>query len=138
MSFDLYAFDPEGAPHSLDEVADVLDDDTRWDAPLAPALADLVAELERRFPGLDDDPDRSPWASWPLDQSVASGHGCAFNISWSHADPVAAVVRELCAERGLTLYDPQEDRLVPPGDDGAAPDATTDAGRAPRRWWRRR
>ena len=67
MSFDLYVLDLE-AGAGVDAVQELLDDES---GTLTARLASLVSELEQRFPGLDDDPDASPWASWPLEQPSA-------------------------------------------------------------------
>lgn len=128
MSFDLYVFDGD-VPDDEVIIGGWMEDDSRWDAPLTPRLASLVAELERRYPNLDEDPDTSPWASWPLTQSMVDGRCCGFNIVWSQSDQMSADMRALCSECGLTLYDPQESLVVRPG--GAGDSATK------RRWWKR-
>ncbi|MGI8445990.1 MAG: hypothetical protein ACR2MP_02150 [Streptosporangiaceae bacterium] len=70
-------------------------------------------ELQRRWPSLDDDPDSSPWSSWPLWQPVAGG-GTGLNISWSHAAVVMTAILEIAVRSNVVIYDPQDDRLIPP------------------------
>jgi len=89
-------------------------------AALTPRLAALVAELEERSPGLDDDPDRSPWGSWPLTRAMVDGRCCGFNNVWSRAEELSAAMRALCAEKGLTLYDPQAGLVLRPRGSPAA------------------
>lgn len=128
MSFDLYVFDGD-VPDDEAALNNLMDDESRWGTPLTPRLATFVAELERRYPGLDDDPDNSPWASWPLTQAMVGGTCCAFNIEWSQSERMSADIRALCTEQGLTLYDPQESLVVRPG--------TSSGTSARRRWWKR-
>ena len=128
MSFDLYVFDCE-IPDDGKKIGEMLEDDSRWGADLTPRLAAFVAELEQRYPGLDDEPDDSPWASWPLAQAMVDGHCCGFNIVWSRAEQMSADMRALCAANGLTLHDPQDDIVLRPS--GSTPTSPK------RRWWRR-
>jgi len=114
MSFDLYAFDVEHLPATDEAIGELLEDDTGWDHPLTDRLAAFVAKLERQFSGLDEDPDGSPWASWPLTQSMMGGKCCAFNIVWSAADRMLPVFAALAQEHRLTLYDPQSGAVTPP------------------------
>ena len=127
MSYDLYLFDME-LPDDPTRVAELLDDESTWDQPLTTRLAAAVAELEQRFPWDEDDPDGSPWASWPLIQSVAGGRGCAFNIVWSEAERMGGVMLDVARLHDLTIYDPQSDAVVRPGDA---------ARTGKRRWWKR-
>lgn len=131
VSFDLYVFDMHDVPHGDEAIGTLLEDDTAWNAPLTPTLAEFVAELEAEFPGLDDDPDNSPWASWPLTQSMVHGNCCAFNIVWSSAEAMSAEITSSATARGLKVYDPQSGSVV-----GIAPQGVPD-GRARRKWWRR-
>ncbi len=131
MSFDLYVFDVDDLPEDDEEIGALLEDDSSWDKPLTSALAALVSELEARFPGLDDDPDNSPWASWPLNQSMAGGTSCGFNIIWSAAEPMSKAITAAATARGLKVYDPQSGAVT-------GPHATSPQGDQPRRtWWRR-
>lgn len=128
VSFDLFVFDRD-VPDDGEQITEMMEDDSRWHAELSPRLAAFVADLEHRYPGLDDEPDDSPWASWPLSaNSMVDGHCCGFNIVWSRAEQMSAEMRALSATHGLTLYDPQDDVVVRTGD-------TT---QAKRRWWKRR
>lgn len=142
MSFDLYVFDLDRLPDG-DALFDLLEEGD--DGELTPALTALVAELEHRFPSLDDDSDASPWASWPLTQPVADGRGCAFNIVWSEATTMHEVFVAATAERGLLLYDPQDGEVLTSAEvDRAIEQAITQLdeppapGAARRSWWRRR
>lgn len=128
MSFDLYVFDGD-VPDDEATIGEWMEDDSRWGTPLTPRLATFVAELERRYPSLDDHPDSSPWASWPLTQAMVDGTCCAFNIVWSQSERMSAEIRVLCSEQGLTLYDPQESLVVRPGGSSLAPKK--------RPWWKR-
>ena len=128
MSFDLYVFDCE-VPDDDSMIGAWLEDDSQWGTALTPRLASFVATLERQYPGLDDDPEDSPWASWPLTQSMVDGRCCGFNIVWSHAEQLSAAMRSRCSEQGLTLYDPQESLVLRPGGAASAPPK--------RRWWQR-
>jgi hypothetical protein len=128
VSLDLYVFDGD-VPDDEATIGEWLEDDSRWGASLTPRLATFVDELERRYPSLDDDPDNSPWASWPLTQTMVDGRCCGFNIVWSQSERMSAEMRSLCGEHGLTLYDPQESVVLRPG-------ASSD-GPTKRRWWNR-
>jgi hypothetical protein len=79
---------------------------------------------------MEDDPDDSPWASWPLTQAMLDGRCCGFNVTWSHADRMSAEMRALAAQRGVTIYDPQESLVLRPV---TSPPSTG----AKRRWWLR-
>jgi hypothetical protein len=131
MSFDLYVFDRADLPEDEEAIGEVIGDETRWGSVLTPNLTDFVAELQRRYPGLDADPDGSPWASWPLADSIADGTGLALNIVWSQADRVRAELLALCQDRGLVVYDPQASAII-------RPQAPEPADAKSRRWWKRR
>jgi hypothetical protein len=122
-------FDRDDLPDDEGAIGDLLEDDSRWGGALTPRLAGLIAELERRYPGLDDNPDDSRWASWPLADSMADGTGIGLNIVWSQAERMSAELRVLAKERGLTVYDPQASEVV-------RPEGATNAGK-PKRWWKR-
>lgn len=130
MSFDLYVFDLEDVPDDDEAIGDLLEDDSKWGAPFTDRLATFVAEMEQRYPGLDDRPDDSPWASWPLMDSMADGTCCGLNIVWSSAEQMSGIVAAACRRHGLTLYDPQADVVHRPRGNRAS------SSRA-RRWWRR-
>jgi hypothetical protein len=114
MSFDLYAFDVDELPVTDEAIGELLEDQAGWDSPLSGRLSAFVADLEQRYPGLDDDPDGSPWASWPLTQSMMGGKCCGFNIVWSAADRMLPEFALACQRHGLTLYDPQAGTVTPP------------------------
>lgn len=111
MSFDLYVFDVERLRGDGDALADSIGDEAGWDQPLTARLSEFVEQL---YPSLLDDTDASPWATWPLTQSVAHGRGCAFNVVWSSVEQMASEMIGLCADAGLHLYDPQLGRWYPP------------------------
>ncbi len=112
MSFDLYAFPPSG-PKTLDEVHHLLDaeelrlqgGDDRADPLPGPYMAEFIGELERQWPGLEEDPGGSPWSGWPLWQPMEGG-GTGLSIRWSQAEamwsaPVGALLlRVRIAETG--------------------------------------
>lgn len=116
MSFDLYVFDLEGTPTTLETIHGYLGDDSAWGAPPTPRVGQLLDELETRYPSLEDDElEDSPWASWPLrTQTVADGLGCAFNIIWPRAEDMHSDMVRLCAQHHLTLYNPQTDEITGP------------------------
>lgn len=113
MSFDLYVFDLDALPDDGEAIGALLEDESGWGHALTRRLAAFVAELEASYPGLDDDPDGSPWASWPLaGNSAANGRCCGFNILWSAADAVSGEIRDRARRHGLVLYDPQTGEVV--------------------------
>jgi hypothetical protein len=130
MSFDLYVFDLGDVPDDEEAIGDLLEDDSRWGAPFTDRLAQFVAEMQRRYPGLDDHPNDSPWASWPLTDSMVEGRCCGLNIVWSAAERMSSEVAAACHRHGLTLYDPQAGVVHRPRDSGASPTRA-------KRWWRR-
>jgi hypothetical protein len=114
MSFDLWLFDVDGS-EDVRALMDDVEDESGWDAPLTPKLAEVVSTLASSYPSLDDDPASSPWASWPLaGGSAVHGRGCGLNVNWSHAERMRADVERHAVVGGLTLYDPQSDVVVPP------------------------
>lgn len=132
MSFDLYIFDRDDLPDDEELIGELMEDNSRWGAPLTPRLTGLVAHLERHYPGLDDDPDGSPWASWPLADSMVDGTGIGLNIVWSRSDQMGPEIRRIALERMLTVYDPQAGSVFRPAASGA-PSPTS----KPKRWWKR-
>ncbi|HEY1914584.1 MAG TPA: hypothetical protein VGH27_03320 [Streptosporangiaceae bacterium] len=122
MSFDLYAFPPAG-PRTVSEVHQLLEDEEERLAseegdvlpPPGPAMAQFLAELERRWPSLEDDPAGSPWSTWPLWQPMAGG-GTGLNIAWSRADEVYTAVLEIAAGTKVIIYNPQDAEVIPPPD----------------------
>lgn len=135
MTFDLYVLDLDGTPDAAAVRALVDQQDAEPGDLLTGTLQAFVDELEARFPGLDVDPDHSPWASWPLGQPVAGGRGNAFNLSWSSADTTTEAMIEAASRHGLLIFDPQADLLVPPS---AARIADVGQHRSAKKpWWRR-
>lgn len=121
VSFDLFVFPPDG-PATIQECHAALEaEEARLEGPeqdeelptMGPEMAAFVAELERRWPSLDADPDGSPWSSWPLWQPMVGG-GTALNIKWSRADEMRAAVLEAADRSNVVIYDPQLDEVVPP------------------------
>lgn len=131
MGFDLYVFDMDSVPDDEEELGEMLEESRGWGAPPTPRLSAFIEELASSFSSLDDDPDESPWASWPLHDTVLDGRGVALNIVWSHAGPMSRELRNRCNAAGLVLYDPQEGLVIRPFTGGVA--------ERPRpRWWPRR
>jgi hypothetical protein len=127
MSFDLYVFDIDGLPEDDARIGALLEDSSAWAAPYTPKLAAFVTELERRYSSANGEPgDDSPWASWPLANSMARGRCCGLNLLWSHAERMSSEIRLLCGQYGLTFYNPQTGIVLEP------------AGVKKRRFWRRR
>lgn len=118
MSFDLLVF-PSSGPTTVPEVHQLLDaEEQRLEShvdstlpPPGPEMARFLDELERRWPSLEDDPDSSPWSSWPLWQPLTGG-GTALNIAWSQAETMRTAILELAARVGVIIYDPQTDELI--------------------------
>lgn len=75
-----------------------------------------------------DDVDRCPWSA-RFDRSP--GH-LILCCAWSKADDVEALVKRLARAHGLSVYDPQSERITLPndGEPGRA------AARQRRPWWR--
>jgi len=122
VSFDLYAFPPDG-PRNVAEVRQLMDqeeerllagglDEDDLPPPPGPEMKRFLAELEARWPGLDDDPDTSPWSSWPLLQPI--GGGTALNIQWSRADEMRAAVIAVADQCNVVVFDPQTEEFVLP------------------------
>ena len=115
MSFDLYVFDLDEPPTDFEAIARLLEDESGWGHELTPRLAAFVAELESSYPGLDADPDGSPWSTWPLaGNSMADGKVCAFNVRWSAAEAMSGEIRDRAQRHSLVLYDPQTGDIVRP------------------------
>jgi hypothetical protein len=78
VSFDLFVSPPSG-PATVPEVRQLMEaEEQRLEnhadsvlPPPGPEMARFLGELERRWPSLEDDPDSSPWSSWPLWQLMA-------------------------------------------------------------------
>ena len=81
----------------------------------APALRAFARDLLAHYPDLDSLPDdavdESPWSVAP---DIGEAH-VVMSFVWSRAEEAAQLVRELAGRHGLTVYDPQEDRVIPPG-----------------------
>jgi hypothetical protein len=113
VSFDLYVF-PAPGPATVAEARKLRRaEDPSWDTENdawlpqpGPEMAAFIGELQRRWPGLDDDPDGSPWASWPLWQPVGGG-GAVLNISWSFVDSTVPTILEIAAHANMIIYDRQ-------------------------------
>jgi hypothetical protein len=122
VSFDLYVFPPAG-PRTVAEVFQLLDAEEQRLAsragnplpPPEPGMVRFLAELERRWPSLEDDPDGSPWSSWPLWEPMLGG-GTALNISWSRADEMYEAILQIAARTRVIIYNPQIPEVVPPPD----------------------
>ena len=121
MSFDLYVFPPPG-PTTIADAHRLIEADQDLDgrAPDVPArpdpeMASFLAELERRWPTLEEDVDASPWSSslWHPD----AGGGTELNISWPWAESMRPAILDIAARTKVTVYDPQADQLIRPPDD---------------------
>jgi hypothetical protein len=122
VSFDLYVFPVDG-PRTVADVHQLMDEEEQrllreedeGDAlppPPGPEMERFLAELEANWPGLDDDPDSSPWSSWPLLQPI--GGGTALNIQWSRADEMRAAVIAVAQKCNVVVFDPQTNEFVLP------------------------
>jgi hypothetical protein len=90
-----------------------------------PELRSFATALLSRYPDLDLLPDdqaqRSPWSVSP---TIGDSYALLAFV-WSRASEGSRVVRKLASGHGLTVYDPQADRIVVP------------ASRRPWQFWRR-
>jgi hypothetical protein len=95
---------------------------------LDPRIAGFYERLRSRFPDQPPFPDgyADPWMSTPLDVGV--DHVFLSLCFGARSDPAWALIQELAAEHGLTIWDPQDGSahrpLIPP----TRGDVT--------RWWR--
>jgi hypothetical protein len=119
MSFDLLVFPPYG-PRTLDEVHRLLAEDERRlrggngsPPPPGPEMARFLAELERRWPSLEEDPDGSPWSSWPLWQPTLGG-GTGLSIRWSQAEVMRAAILDIARSANVIVYDQQSGEVISP------------------------
>jgi hypothetical protein len=141
MTFDLYVVDAD-APDLAAVQALLFGAEDEDEGELTPRLAALCGELAAAHP-FGEDGDGSPWASWPLEQPMAGGRACAFNLVWSQVEVGVDAVVGAAARHGLTVYDPQVDQVVSAGERPDLPPPnwweTGSAATAPprRRWWRR-
>lgn len=120
MSFDLYVFPPSG-PTTVPQVRQlqaaeeqrIMRGQPDSSNPPGPEMASFLEELERRWPSLDDDPEDSPWSSWPLWQPMTGG-GTALNIRWTRADSMRTALLEIAARSNVIIYDPQCGEVITP------------------------
>ena len=77
-------------------------------------MARFLSELEQRWPSLDEDPDGSPWSTWPLWQPDAGG-GTGLNIRWSYAASVMPEILKIAGRHNVIIYDPQAGQVIHPG-----------------------
>jgi hypothetical protein len=120
MSFDLYVFPPSG-PQTVEQVRHLLEeeerrlgdgDDTALPPP-GPQMARFLDELETRWPSLDEDPDGSPWSSWPLWQPMLGG-GASLSIRWSQVEVVWAAILDIAKSANVVVYDQQSGEVISP------------------------
>jgi hypothetical protein len=76
-------------------------------------MANFLGELERRWPGLEENPQHSPWSNWPLWQPILGG-GTSLAIRWSRADEMLAAILELADSAGIIVYDRQAGEVINP------------------------
>lgn len=121
VSFDLCVF-PSPAPATAEEVYRLIEEreerlmagEPEPDPDPSPAMGAFLARLEADWGSLKDEhTDRVPWAFWPLWQPTGGG-GTILNIVWSRAEPMRAAVIKTAGRYGLTVFDPQEEVVVPP------------------------
>ena len=113
MSFDLYVFDTDPVPRDFEAMAELIEAVDDDETSLTERLAAFIAELDARYPPVENGPGGSPWAG-PLKQSSNGGTCCAFNIVWSAAPTMAVEMVDAANARGLTAYDPQADMVTEP------------------------
>lgn len=122
MSYDLAVIDAD-EPLTLAQAHQRLDEggpSSPEDAP-TPRLVAFITELSRRYPSIDEVPerdvDRSPWSNG----FEIAGDLVWLNVTWSRAQEVARHVAKVAEQTGVIIYDPQEDRVILPtrlGGDG--------------------
>ena len=76
-------------------------------------MAKFLGELERRWPGLEEDPNGSPWSSWPLWQPMLNG-GTSLSIRWSRAEEVRQAVLNIAKSANVIIYDQQSREVISP------------------------
>ncbi|WP_174187926.1 hypothetical protein [Nocardia barduliensis] len=85
------------------------------DLPPAERMRSFVADLNARWPDLDDldedSVDDSPWGDSPLIEN-ASGPYIYFTTMYSKAAEVAAYAAERAKAHGLVFFDVNQDRLL--------------------------
>ncbi len=118
MSFDLYVLSAEVPTDDPGELVVLLEDQAHMDGELVAELREVVDALKAEWPTLEEDIDRAPWATHPLEQPECDGKVLALNIRWPYVESTVPAVQRLCAERSLRVYDPQSDRIIIPGATG--------------------
>lgn len=120
MSYDLAVIDGD-EPVTVAQAHARLDRGAPPSPVPTPRLAAFVAELSRRYPSIDDVPerdlDRCPWSNG----FEIEGDLVWLNVQWSRAQEVARHVAKVAEQTGVMIYDPQEDRVILPsrlGGDG--------------------
>src|SRR5712691_8905362 len=131
VSFDLTAF-PSTGPRTVPEVRQLLDDEEQrlvseeqgptsaTDDALAgpgPEMARFLDELGRRWPSLEDDPDRAPWSCSPLWQPTIGDQAIeaiGMAIRWSRAEEMYTAIVEIAARTNVIIYDPQGPEVICP------------------------
>lgn len=76
-------------------------------------MAKFLSELERRWPGLEEDPVNSPWSGWPLWQPMLNG-GTSLNIRWSRAETMRAAILDIAHSANVIVYDQQAREVISP------------------------
>ena len=123
------AFSPAG-PRTVSEVRLLLDEEEQRlvdeelglisgpdDAlrALGPEMARFLDELQRRWPSLEDDPERSPWSCSPLWQPTIGGHAIeaiGMAIRWSRAGEMYDAIVEIAARAGVIIWDHQSAEVI--------------------------
>ncbi len=117
MSYDLHIFDVEHLPDSVEEIGDLLEDQSQWNRPLTERLSAFVDVLEELYPVIDDDPSTYVWSVWPLREGGASSMGgncLTLSVVWSAASRVVPNLVTMALGRGFTVFDGQADGVRRP------------------------
>ena len=121
MSFDLAVFystsplNAETAAHRYQALCERSLDDPHNLKGLVepnPSVTEFLAEMTALYPPLsevaDDEDDLSPWSCAP---DVSEGH-VIVSIRWSRCGQMTETLTALALRHGLTVYDPQSNRVL--------------------------
>lgn len=105
---------------------------------LPPRVQELYRRLTVRFPCIATDPD-GPWSDGPLINNFSPSL-TVLGVSYSRVAEVLPFLVRTAHELGFTVFDPQEERFLRPGQPPGRPlaelAAARDAATLRRPWWR--
>jgi hypothetical protein len=116
MSYDLYFFELDDTPSSVDRIDEILEQSTAHDAMRAPAGPRMTAffeELQTRWLPIGTPEGDPPWAADP--QLSESGVAmCTVFIVSSQSSQMRSELLQSATRFGLVVYDPQENTITGP------------------------